>query len=73
MRLDCWWEWDGEVATLGVVDTRASGGVDIWDVGNVIGIRGYSCVPFTDGTDTSVFKVGLLVHDVLECQSPRGA
>jgi len=49
VRPGCWWKVSG---------------VDIWDVGNVIGISGYSCVPFTDGTDTSVFKVGLLVRDV---------
>ena len=53
--------WDGEFATLGVVDTRASGGVDIWDIGNVIGIQGYSCMPFTRRE-----KLGLLARDVCD-------
>ena len=57
--------WDGEHTMAGVVDTRATAAAeDIWDVGNVIRIRNFTCLPYSPGDDTSVYKIALLFHDV---------
>ncbi len=57
--------WDGEHTMAGVVDTRATAAAeDIWAVGNVIRIRNFTCLPYSPGDDTSVYKIELLFHDV---------